>query len=604
MTLTISNENGPPGPGPAPEIAIKRRLYRSGESEYFLNGQAGEAASEVRELFWDTGIGKTRLLRHGAGHASTRSSPPSPRSGATSSRRPRASRKLQGAVPGGGAQARADRGEHAPGRGHPRGGQAQPRHPQGPVREDPGLPGPAGRRSSRPSWTLQLLRLPGLRRGQGPARGAPRGAARQGRERPARGQEPSTTSTLNLRGEPGPRQLDGIASWWSHQKAVYGLAVERATREKQLKHPAPSGSPRLKAKIDRGRAAPQGRAQRSVGRSPGGGRGQGGARPREPHGPDLPRSRRTSRPSTADIEGLPRTAHPGQRRAAILRSRRGASPTWRPDQEQLRRGAATPSRTTSSTELDAAPQGDGLLRPRSAGPLEEAIDEPLAADLTLQLAGKDALLADLGRLSGAYTAEDAPGPDRAGTGAALEAPSRRRIEALRGAVRGLQAVRPLLPRRVPRPRGHHHPEARRSTSASTGSTPTGSRGAARRTTELGQGEPRPAREDRRVPQDPRGAAGQPRPPADAEDSPWSRRSRGWPAGSASRRRRSREVAAEVERDPPQGCAEADAADRGRRGGDARRSSKTAKSADGRRWRGLEAEIVAPQHATWPAPGGA
>lgn len=40
-----------------PEILIKRRLYRSGESEYFLNGNAVRL-KEIRELFWDTGIGK------------------------------------------------------------------------------------------------------------------------------------------------------------------------------------------------------------------------------------------------------------------------------------------------------------------------------------------------------------------------------------------------------------------------------------------------------------------------------------------------------------------------------------------------------------------
>ncbi len=42
----------------APEIAIKRRLYRSGESEYFLNGQVVRLR-DIRELFYDTGIGKS-----------------------------------------------------------------------------------------------------------------------------------------------------------------------------------------------------------------------------------------------------------------------------------------------------------------------------------------------------------------------------------------------------------------------------------------------------------------------------------------------------------------------------------------------------------------
>ena len=56
VTLTIMNENGLI-PFEAPEIAIKRRLYRSGENEYFINNrQAGP--KEIRSLFMDTGIGK------------------------------------------------------------------------------------------------------------------------------------------------------------------------------------------------------------------------------------------------------------------------------------------------------------------------------------------------------------------------------------------------------------------------------------------------------------------------------------------------------------------------------------------------------------------
>jgi len=40
-----------------PEVEIKRRLYRSGESEYFINSVPSKL-KQVRELFWDTGIGK------------------------------------------------------------------------------------------------------------------------------------------------------------------------------------------------------------------------------------------------------------------------------------------------------------------------------------------------------------------------------------------------------------------------------------------------------------------------------------------------------------------------------------------------------------------
>ncbi|OHD15573.1 MAG: chromosome segregation protein SMC [Spirochaetes bacterium GWD1_61_31] len=57
VTLTISNEKGVLLLD-MPEIAIKRRLYRSGESEYFINNQPAKL-KELRELFWDTGIGKS-----------------------------------------------------------------------------------------------------------------------------------------------------------------------------------------------------------------------------------------------------------------------------------------------------------------------------------------------------------------------------------------------------------------------------------------------------------------------------------------------------------------------------------------------------------------
>ena len=56
VTLTISNDGGIL-PLEYSEIAIKRRLYRSGDSEYFVNGQPAKL-KDIRELFWDTGVGK------------------------------------------------------------------------------------------------------------------------------------------------------------------------------------------------------------------------------------------------------------------------------------------------------------------------------------------------------------------------------------------------------------------------------------------------------------------------------------------------------------------------------------------------------------------
>jgi chromosome segregation protein len=57
VTLTIGNEDNHLALD-LPEISIKRRLYRSGESEYFINN-ALVRLKEVRELFYDTGVGKS-----------------------------------------------------------------------------------------------------------------------------------------------------------------------------------------------------------------------------------------------------------------------------------------------------------------------------------------------------------------------------------------------------------------------------------------------------------------------------------------------------------------------------------------------------------------
>ena len=57
VILTLGNDTGLL-PLDVPEIEIKRRLFRSGESEYHINS-APVRLKEIRELFWDTGVGKT-----------------------------------------------------------------------------------------------------------------------------------------------------------------------------------------------------------------------------------------------------------------------------------------------------------------------------------------------------------------------------------------------------------------------------------------------------------------------------------------------------------------------------------------------------------------
>ena len=57
ITLMLQNDDGVL-PLEVPEISVRRRLYRSGESEYLINN-APVKLKELRELFYDTGIGKS-----------------------------------------------------------------------------------------------------------------------------------------------------------------------------------------------------------------------------------------------------------------------------------------------------------------------------------------------------------------------------------------------------------------------------------------------------------------------------------------------------------------------------------------------------------------
>ncbi|MFW6368768.1 MAG: chromosome segregation SMC family protein, partial [Spirochaetota bacterium] len=57
VTLTLANDEGIL-PIDQSEIAVRRRLYRSGDSEYYINNTPVKLR-ELRELFYDTGIGKS-----------------------------------------------------------------------------------------------------------------------------------------------------------------------------------------------------------------------------------------------------------------------------------------------------------------------------------------------------------------------------------------------------------------------------------------------------------------------------------------------------------------------------------------------------------------
>ena len=121
VTLTIANENGLLNLDMS-EIAIKRRLYRSGESEYYINN-APVKLKDIRELFWDTGVGKAAysVMEQGKIDQILSSKP-------LHFRGSRGNHPLQGKGRRGRAKARKNRREHAPDRGYPRRGQALLRH--------------------------------------------------------------------------------------------------------------------------------------------------------------------------------------------------------------------------------------------------------------------------------------------------------------------------------------------------------------------------------------------------------------------------------------------------------------------------------------------
>ena len=88
VTLTIDNADGAL-PIAYTEVSITRRMYRSGESEYEINGDKVRLL-DVQELLSDSGIGR-ECTSSSARASSTPSSPAARRTAAPSSRRPPAS---------------------------------------------------------------------------------------------------------------------------------------------------------------------------------------------------------------------------------------------------------------------------------------------------------------------------------------------------------------------------------------------------------------------------------------------------------------------------------------------------------------------------------
>ena len=64
-TLTLDNSDGAFNVD-APEVAITRRYYRSGESEYYINRQSARLR-DITELLMDTGLGREGYSNIGQG---------------------------------------------------------------------------------------------------------------------------------------------------------------------------------------------------------------------------------------------------------------------------------------------------------------------------------------------------------------------------------------------------------------------------------------------------------------------------------------------------------------------------------------------------------
>ena len=387
VTLTISNENSSLALD-APEIAIKRRLYRSGESEYFLNGQAVKL-KEIRELFWDTGIGKSAYSVMEQGRIDQiLSSKPEERRYLFEEAAGITKHKVRSRE----AELKLERTEENVRQVQGILGEVKRSHDTLKSQSEKTLAYRALRDDVfQAELDLHLLRL----------RGFVQDKARRDEEAAdkvrARDAVKKSIDDINLNLE---ESLDVVNTMESklveHQKTVYGLAVERAGKEKQHKLLAERVS-EAKAKIDQARLRRKGAQERLEGLQEEAEEKEGEVRSLKARILEIEKNIASFESNITAADGRIR-----DNEAAILRSEKGIA--------DLEAGQAQAQRELDAITDDIVRELDARLKEtgysaKERRAAEEAIDGLIAA-VHARLAGKEALLSDLGRLSD-YKAEDA-----------------------------------------------------------------------------------------------------------------------------------------------------------------------------------------------------
>ena len=387
VTLTISNENGTLALD-VPEVEIKRRLYRSGESEYYLNGQLVKL-KEIRELFWDTGIGKSAYSVMEQGRIDQiLSSKPEERRYLFEEAAGITKHKVRSRE----AEVKLERTEENVRQVQGILGEVKRSHDSLKVQSDKTLT----YRSLRDDifqvdLDLYLLKL------------------RTFVQDKARRDEEVAEKTRNR--DKVKQEIDGInmsleesldvvntmeAKLVDHQKTIYGLAVERAGKEKQHKLLAERVS-EAKAKIDQARLRKKGAEERLEGLQEEAEEKEGEVRSLKARIQEIEKNIASFEANITAADGRIK-----DNEAAIQRSEREISSLEnRQAQAQRELDAITDDIVR---ELDARLKESGYSA-KERKTAEESIDALIAA-VQARLAGKKALLADLGKLA-EYKAEDA-----------------------------------------------------------------------------------------------------------------------------------------------------------------------------------------------------